>query len=114
MFFKLDSHIYLVHIYAPTVTHGLKWKKSTSVRVAGEVGFRVPLHSEPELMVPFPPGPLRLRPEDPPAAVRPPRGGLLHKRDGVAHKARHEIVLQEQQMQMHSHVGAAARSGCAK
>lgn len=85
-------------------------QKCTSVCAAGLVGFRVPLHSEPELMVPFPPGPLGLRPEDPPAVpVRPPAGRLLHESYGVAHKTRDEIVLQKQKMQVHSHFGAAAR-----
>ena len=80
---------------------------STSVGAARLVALRVPLHSEPELMVAIPPGPLRLRPEDPPAVpVRPAPGGLLHESDGIAHKTRDEIVLQKQQLHVHSHFGA--------
>lgn len=61
-------------------------------------------------MVPFPPGPLRLSPEDPPAvAFRPPSGGLLHKSDGVADETGDEVELQQQQMELHAHVGAAER-----
>lgn len=87
-----------------------KQANSTSVSAARPVGIRVSLHSEPELMVPIPPGPVGLRPEDPPAVpVRPPSEGLLHERDGVAHKTRDEIVLQKQQMQIHPHLGTAAR-----
>lgn len=60
-------------------------------------------------MVPFPAGPLGLSPEDPPAvAFGPPSGGLLHERHGVADETGDEVVLQQQQMETHSHVGAAA------
>lgn len=80
---------------------------STSVGAARLVAFRVPLHSEPELMVAIPPGPLCLRPEDPPAVpVQPASRGLLHESDGIAHKTRDEIVLQKQQLHVHSHFGA--------
>ena len=71
----------------------------TSVGAARLIGFRVPLHSEPVLMVPIPPGHLGLRPEDPPAVpVRPASGGLLHESDRVAHQTRDKIALQKQQM----------------
>lgn len=81
-------------------------KNSTSVCAAGLVGLRVPLHPEPELMVAVSPRPLRLRPKDPPAVpVRPAPGGFLHESDGVTHQAGDQIVLQEQQMDVHSHVG---------
>lgn len=57
-------------------------------------------------MVAVSPGPLRLRPKDPAAvAVRPAPGGFLHERHGVTHQAGDQIVLQEQQMHVHSHVG---------
>jgi len=96
----------LVHIYALIAPVA----KSTSVCAARLVCFRVSLHSESELMVPFPPGPLGLRPEDPPAVpVRPASGGLFHESGDVAHKTRDKIVLQKQQMQIHSHFGTAAR-----
>lgn len=75
------------------------------------VGFRVPFHSESELMVSISPGPLGLRPQDPPAvSVRPAPRGLLHEGDGVANQTRHQIVLQKQQMYVHSHVGARRRA----
>jgi len=80
--------------------------KSTSVGGARLIGLRVPLHSESELVVPIPPCPLGLRPEDPPAVtVQPAAGGLLHEGDGVAHEARDEIAEQKQHVEVHSHVG---------
>lgn len=59
-------------------------------------------------MVPILPGPLGLRPKDPPAvAVRPASGGLLDESDGVAHETRDEIIVQKQQMQKDPHFRAA-------
>lgn len=63
-------------------------RPSTSVGAARLVGVRVSFHSEAELMVAISPGPLCLRPEDPPAeAVRPAPRGLLHGADGAAHRS---------------------------
>lgn len=61
-------------------------------------------------MVAISPGPLCLRPEDPPAVpVRPAPRGLLHERHGVAHKTRDQIILQKQQMYVHYHFEARRR-----
>lgn len=90
-------------------THWLRTRgpAPTSIGAARLVGLRVPLYSQPELMMSIFPGPVGLCPQDPSAeAVRSAPGEILHESDGVAQKTRDDIVLQKQQMQKHSHIGA--------
>lgn len=80
--------------------------KATSVGAARLVAFRVPLDSDPELVVPLLTGPLGLRPEDPPAVtVRPAADGLLYEGNGGAQETRGEIAVQKHHMEIHSHLG---------
>lgn len=62
-------------------------------------------------MVPFLPGPLDLRPQDPPAeAVRPASsGGILHESEcAAARTTQDQTELQKNPVQIHSQFGTAA------
>ena len=84
-------------------------KARTSVRAPRLVGLRVPLNPESKLVVPVPPGPLCLRPEDTTAEpVRSTYVGLLRKSVHGGSKTA-DKTLQKQCIHVYLHVGLSRK-----
>ena len=82
-------------------------KPHTSVRAPRLVALRVPLNPKSKLVVPVPPSPLCLRPED--TTAEPVRSaGLLRKSDRGGDKTT-DKTLQKQCIHVYLHVGSSCR-----